>query len=235
MWLPHATLRNPGTPIAAARIAGGRLVSLATALILAGCSGTVPGTISVAPASVTPPASSSGAVSGGTSAATSSTGPVGSPSVSVQGLAGPTAGQPVEPNPSLTPGSTSSAVTQATIRTTICVSGYTRTVRPPASYTSALKVRQIAQYGYADTNPHDYEEDHLISLELGGAPRDPANLWPEPWTIVASNGNPAGARVKDRFENYLHAQVCTGRLTLATAQRQIARDWFDAWIAAGRP
>jgi hypothetical protein len=28
-------------------------------------------------------------------------------------------------------------------------------------------------------NPKDYEEDHLISLELGGAPRDPKNLWPQ--------------------------------------------------------
>ena len=224
-----------GSPRGTVRIAGAWLVSLVTALVLAGCSGTVPGTIGAAPASLAPSAPSSPVVATGTPAAISSTGAVGRPSASVPGVAGPAAGQPVEPNPSLTPGSTSSAVTQATIRTTICVSGYTRTVRPPASYTNALKVRQIAQYGYADTNPRDYEEDHLISLELGGAPRDPANLWPEPWTIVASNGNPAGARVKDRFENYLHAQVCTGRLTLATAQRQIARDWFGAWIAAGRP
>ena len=106
---------------------------------------------------------------------------------------------------------------------------------PPASYTSALKVRQIVQYGYTDTNPRDYEEDHLISLELGGAPRDPANLWPEPWFVVAADGEGAGARVKDRFENYLHAQACAGGLTLAGAQHRIASDWFGAWIAAGRP
>ena len=34
---------------------------------------------------------------------------------------------------------------------------------------------------YADTNPiSDYEEDHLIPLELGGSPTSPLNLWPEP-------------------------------------------------------
>jgi hypothetical protein len=26
----------------------------------------------------------------------------------------------------------------------------------------------------------NYEEDHLIPLELGAAPRNPKNLWPEP-------------------------------------------------------
>ena len=41
-------------------------------------------------------------------------------------------------------------------------------------------MKQIAEYGYADTSTADYEEDHLIPLELGGAPRDPNNLWPEP-------------------------------------------------------
>jgi len=31
---------------------------------------------------------------------------------------------------------------------------------------------------YVDKAPSHYEEDHLISLELGGNPRDPKNLWP---------------------------------------------------------
>ena len=146
-----------------------------------------------------------------------------------------TSGASVDPNPGLTPGVTDPAVSQATIGSTVCVSGYTQTVRPPSSYTSALKISQIAQYGYADTNPADYEEDHLISLELGGSPRDPRNLWPERWTITASDGEPAGARVKDHFENYLHAQVCSGALLLVAAQGQIATDWFGAWIADGRP
>jgi hypothetical protein len=83
--------------------------------------------------------------------------------------------------PTHTPGARYSKVTQATISTTICKSGWTKTIRPPASYTNALKKTQLAQWHYADQNPSRYEEDHLISLELGGAPRSKKNLWPEPW------------------------------------------------------
>jgi hypothetical protein len=62
----------------------------------------------------------------------------------------------------------------------------------------------------------DYEEDHLIPLEIGGAPRDERNLWPQPWPE---------AREKDREENQLHDQVCTHRLTVRAAQAQMLRDW----------
>src|SRR5664280_1012277 len=86
----------------------------------------------------------------------------------------------VLPDAACTPGATNPAVTQATIGSTICRSGYTATIRPPASYTDALKRQQIAAYGYTDTSPRSYEEDHLISLELGGASSDQRNLWPEP-------------------------------------------------------
>jgi hypothetical protein len=69
-------------------------------------------------------------------------------------------------------------VTQANIDQTICVSGYTTTVRPPESVTEAVKVRAMAAYGLAGLG--SYELDHLIPLELGGAPADIRNLWPEP-------------------------------------------------------
>src|SRR5690348_8627785 len=84
------------------------------------------------------------------------------------------------PDPTCQPGDYNPDVTQSTIDSTICVSGWTATVRPPASYTNALKVKQIAEYGYSDTSTADYEEDHLVPLELGGAPRSEQNLWPEP-------------------------------------------------------
>jgi hypothetical protein len=102
------------------------------------------------------------------------------------------------------------AITQATIRTTICKRGWTRTVRPPVSYTNALKLRQLAQYRLRGP-PSAFQEDHLISLELGGNPTDPRNLWPEPY--------PRAAAV-DRIENELNARVCSGSLTLAEAQRR---------------
>ena len=73
--------------------------------------------------------------------------------------------------PTHTPGARYSKVTQATISKTVCVRGWTATIRPPTSYTNALKRAQLAEWHYADQNPSHYEEDHLISLELGGARR----------------------------------------------------------------
>lgn len=131
----------------------------------------------------------------------------------------------VLPNARRTPGAVNPAVTQANIDSTICVSGWTATIRPPSSYTTRLKEDQLAT-GYAyhgDLSTADYEEDHLVSLELGGSPTSELNLWPEPY--AASDG----ARVKDRIENELHALVCDGRLSLATAQRAIASNWYVAY------
>ncbi len=139
-----------------------------------------------------------------------------------------------DPKTSLTPGVIDPAVTQANIKTTICVSGYTAKIRPSSSYTTSLKKTQIIAYGYTDTATASYEEDHLISLELGGAPKDPKNLWPEPYKMTY-NELDTGARVKDKYENWLHTQVCAGKITLVVAQTDISRDWVGAWITAGTP
>jgi hypothetical protein len=113
-------------------------------------------------------------------------------------------------DPVRTPGVLNPDVTQATIGTTICVQGWTRTIRPPTEYTNALKLRQMR--AYRETGPPAaFQEDHLISLELGGHPTDPRNLWPEPY--------PRAAHV-DTIENDLNAQVCRGSLTLAQAQER---------------
>ena len=66
------------------------------------------------------------------------------------------------PDPALTPGAINPAVREATIGATICRRGWTRTVRPPVSYTEPLKKAQIRRYGYADAQPWKYEEDHLL-------------------------------------------------------------------------
>jgi hypothetical protein len=136
---------------------------------------------------------------------------------------------PGEPDPTLTPGALNPSVTQANIHSTICVSGWTATIRPPSSYTNKLKVQQIVQYGYTDTSSSSYEEDHLISLQLGGAPTDPRNLWPQPYTISLQNGQPAGARTKDVFETALKKKVCVGTMTLVEAQRRIGIHWVHAY------
>jgi hypothetical protein len=110
----------------------------------------------------------------------------------------------------LTPGVLNPDVTQETIRSTICTRGWTKTIRPASDYTSRLKVEQMRKYGLAGS-PSGYQEDHLISLELGGHPTDPRNLWPEPY--------PRAGDV-DRIENDLNAAVCSGRMSLDEAQRK---------------
>lgn len=134
------------------------------------------------------------------------------------------AAAPIRPNPVTTPGVINPAVTQANIAATICVSGWTATIRPPASYTNALKRRQMVAVGLTG-KPALFEEDHFISLEIGGHPTDPRNLWPEPWA------GSCGAHAKDRLENFEHRAVCSGAITLAQAQHEIATDWTAAYAA----
>lgn len=111
-----------------------------------------------------------------------------------------------------TPGVLNPGVTQQNIRSTICRHGWTSTIRPPTSYTDALKRRQMRQYGETGSMS-DYQEDHFISLELGGDPTDPRNLWPEPYPRASQ---------MDQQENELNAEVCSGQMTLAQAQQREA-------------
>ncbi|MEU2422216.1 hypothetical protein ABZ619_14510 [Streptomyces sp. NPDC007851] len=126
------------------------------------------------------------------------------------------------PDPGCQPGDLNPDVTQSTIGSTICVSGWTATVRPSSSYTTALKKKQIVEYGYSDTSTSDYEEDHFVPLELGGAPKSELNLWPEPeyGTKTAAN--------KDTVENKLKKAVCAGTVSLSDAQDAIITDWTTA-------
>ena len=116
----------------------------------------------------------------------------------------------------LTPGVRNPAVTQATIGSTICVRGWTATVRPPVAYTNGLKASGIRAYGYADINPADFREDHVIPLEGGGSPTDPSNLFPQP---------DAQASMKDHDENAMRTAICSGAKTLAQAQADIVAKW----------
>jgi hypothetical protein len=107
-----------------------------------------------------------------------------------------------------TPGVLNPDVTQANIDTTICRHGWTKTIRPPTSYTNELKQKQMREYGVGGALS-DYQEDHLISLELGGHPTDARNLWPEPYPRASE---------ADSIENELNAKVCSGQLSLEQAQ-----------------
>jgi hypothetical protein len=85
----------------------------------------------------------------------------------------------------------------------------------------------MAAYGLEGQRLADFELDHLIPLELGGAPADVANLWPAPWTGDGS------ARQKDVVEHFLRREVCRGTMQLAEAQRQIATDWLAVYGSRG--
>jgi len=91
-------------------------------------------------------------------------------------------GQTFVPDHERTPGVIDPGITQENIADTICVPGYTNTVRPPSSYTTRLKREQIHELRLPRT-AHDYHEDHLVPLCVGGHPSDPRNLWAEPAAV----------------------------------------------------
>lgn len=118
-----------------------------------------------------------------------------------------------EPDASCTPGATGGGLAPAQL----CPVAYTKPIRPPAAYTDALKRAQMRAYGDAGS-PANFEEDHLIPLALGGAPRDPKNLWPEP--------HPS-PNEKDTVEATAHDAVCLKKITLPDAQHRIATNWYQ--------
>jgi hypothetical protein len=128
------------------------------------------------------------------------------------------------PDPNCTPGAINPQVTQVDIDSTICSTGFTSTIRPPEDVTEPEKDASAAAYGYAGSS-HVAEYDHLIPLELGGDPNDPANLWVEP----PDNPNATSfANTKDQLESRLNSLVCSGQITLAAAQQAIASNWVAA-------
>ena len=138
----------------------------------------------------------------------------------------------IYPIVALTPGATNPGITQASIDETICNPHWsTKSIRPPEEYTYRLKREQMGEYHDTDTKAAGYEEDHLIPLELGGSPTDPKNLWPEGYSTSIPDG---GAKYKDKVEDYLHREVCSGAMPLAQAQQRIASDWYRIYVSSVR-
>ncbi len=119
-----------------------------------------------------------------------------------------------------TPGAINPAVTQDNIKTTICVPGYSKKVRPSTAVTNKIKIIVMKKYG-DKSKAGSYELDHLISLELGGCPDCVTNLWPQAYLPKP------GAREKDKVEDDLHKKVCKGEITLREAQQIILKDWYS--------
>lgn len=146
------------------------------------------------------------------------------------------------PDPDLHPGKKDSRVT----KTQLCSKSYrTGTVRPPTSYTNRLKQLELARGRATIKAPNgrtytvhgeglpgtakDYELDHIISLQLGGHPDDPANLWMQPWERKGARlADPGyGAESKDVLESRLKREVCNRGMALSEAQRLISTDWTE--------
>ena len=127
------------------------------------------------------------------------------------------------PDHVLTPGAINPNVTQANIQQTVCVKGFTKKIRPPASYTNNIKRQQLETYYKGQGEMSSVEEDHLVPLIAGGHPTAIENLWPEP---RISEWN---ADKKDRLEFVLYKMVCTQEISLAEAQHAMATNWIDAW------
>ena len=102
-------------------------------------------------------------------------------------------------------------VVLTTNKATLCVSGYSSTIRPPTSYTNKLKV----QWTPAGHKPNEYELDHYIPIALGGSPTDPNNLWLQKWD---------DAKRKDVQESLLHRDMCMGIYTPEQVQ-QYMKEW----------
>lgn len=107
---------------------------------------------------------------------------------------------------------------QAT-KTQICTPGYASSVR---NVTTSTKNKVYAAYGVKTHTTGQYEIDHLVSLQLGGS-NDISNLWPE-----AASPKP-GFHEKDKVENYLHDQICDGKITMKQAQVEIATNWMEVY------
>jgi hypothetical protein len=120
------------------------------------------------------------------------------------------------PNPALTPG----AIVDDVTADQVCTLGYTKTVR---NVTATERALVYAEYDLTFV-PGAAEVDHFVPLELGGS-NDISNLWPQPYQPSP------GAREKDRVENYLHDQVCSGAIALADAQVAIESDWYAVFVA----
>lgn len=119
------------------------------------------------------------------------------------------------PDSACTPG----AVLADATKQAICVPGYSSNTR---DVTTAEKDQVYAEYGIKTHSAGEYEVDHLISLELGGS-NGIANLWPE-----AADPKP-GFHEKDKVENYMHDQVCSGAISLEQAQFEIATNWLQIY------
>lgn len=139
-----------------------------------------------------------------------------------QGRAPVSAAAAMLPEPLLVPGAINPAVSQANIGQTICAADYAERHSPDLAYMGKAK-RLLLEQQFNPGRHNEFSLDHLIPVSLGGAARAAQNLWLQPRFAQFA------ADQKDRLEQVLLQQVCSGALPLATAQRAIAGDWISTY------
>ncbi len=139
------------------------------------------------------------------------------------------AADPILPNPKLTPGDTLPVTVEQ-----LAVKGYANVVNGGVrNVPESLKKQVFIEYfGKVPEKPGAYEVDHLISLEIGGN-NSISNLWPQ------SYSGPWNARVKDKLENRLAANVrntlkADGHDAATTLlkgyQQSVSHNWTNLYV-----
>jgi Excalibur calcium-binding domain len=188
----------------------------ALGLLSVGCQGSGPGRTVSGTLPATGASASSTGIPAGVPTSTDTSAPPAA--VSTKVATGRPVGVVPRPNPSLTPGSV-----LTTDLSQICprVNPAVEAARPDETVKDAV----YAEYGVVSRVTGEYEIDHLIPLELGGA-NTIRNLWPE----LNDHPKPGVINSKDLLENKLHDLVCAGQLSMTAAEHAIATDWYAAYL-----
>ena len=90
--------------------------------------------------------------------------------------------------------------------------------------TAAIEQKVFARYRLPWSRRAEFKIDHLIPVELEGADTID-NLWPQ-----SVRAKPYGADRKELLTEVLLQRIAKGQITLEEAQKQISKDWIDAFI-----
>jgi len=127
------------------------------------------------------------------------------------------------PDPARAAGALNSKVKQSNIGKTICAAAWVKRTMPSAKTLDATKRKQLKAWGYPDQDPAKYEADHVIPVSVGGHPTKASNLWPQPYALDWNAG------VKNKLEDYVHREVCEGRMSLTDGQGVFRKNWVEVF------
>jgi hypothetical protein len=119
------------------------------------------------------------------------------------------------PSSTLTPG----AVTTTDANTVCNMPAHAQAPGMPPPVQTAV----LTAYGYTTAAAqHKYVLDYLVPYDLGGATTQ-ANIWP-----AAIRGT--GFYQKTQTDYILRQLVCRRSISLVTAQKALATNWYVAWL-----